>query len=393
MRFAAAKHDSKRMQHFNRRAAAATLARAALLLLLQPALAERVERAGLIVDGVSPAPAALTAAWERYAQAPENRLLGWLADDSLLIARRDGRHVRAYRTGPAPATPEPLTFLEGDVGGAAAHPYDPQRLAVRLLGTDGHARLYAQRVGEPSAQPLTGPGAHDDAPLWAHDGRQLAFASDRRNGRDFDVYLIEAGSAAGPRLIIGGGGRWRVLDWALDDRALLLRREDGPHDERLFIASVADGSLRSVDAPRDDRPERARVPAARFTPDGRAILYLRDAGPEGFVRLQRLGLDDSVPRDVTPPLEHDVDCFDIGADGRYLAYAWEDNGFSRLAILDQRSREPVVLPRGLPLGIIRALRFDRGGTRLAIETDSSTTPASARCATWPGSGVLGWSAL
>lgn len=379
------------MQQFNRRTAGSAIAAAGLLLaLLQPASAGRVERDGLVEDGVAPAPAALGAAWARYSLPREARLLDWLADGSLLVASRlDGR-VQARRVDTPLAGPGQRGLLAQDVAGAAAHPFDPKLIALRVLDADGHAQLYSQRVGDEAALALTDASARDDAPLWAHDGRRLAFASDRRNGRDFDVYVIETGSAAAPRLVIGGGGRWRVLDWSLDDRSLLLRQEDGPDAARLFLADIAGGSLRAIDAPAADRPARAHIPAARFTPDGRAVLYLRDAGADGFVRLRLASLDGQASRDVTPPLDHDIECFDVSADGRYLAYAWEEAGFSRIAIVDQRNRVELVPPVGLPLGIIDALRFDRSGTRLALEAETATAPPDVHVIDIAAAAVTRW---
>jgi dipeptidyl aminopeptidase/acylaminoacyl peptidase len=378
------------MHHLNRRTTGSAIAAAGLFLALQPAVAERVERDGLVEDGVAPAPAVLGAAWARYSRARATRLLDWLADGSLLVAPRVDGAVQAQRLVAPLATPEQFTFLAQDVSGAAAHPFDPKILAMRVLGADGHAQIYSQRVGDAGALALTDAGAHDDTPLWAHDGRRLAFASDRRNGRDFDVYIIETGSAATPRLIIGGGGRWRALDWSLDDRSLLLRRDDDPNDARLFIADVASGSLKAIDAPASVRPARTRVPAARFTPDGHAVLYLREAGENGYLRLELASLDGSAPRDVTPPLDHDIELFDVSADGRYLAYAWEDAGFSRIAVIDQRSGTEIALPMGLPLGSINALRFDRGGTRLALETEAATTPPDIHVIDLAANSVTRW---
>ena len=165
------------------------------------------------------------------------RLLDWLADGSLLVASAGGG--QAYRLGGPLAALQPLGAPGQEIADASAHPFDARWIAVRALGADGHAQLFTQRIGDHAAQALADAGARDDAPLWAHDGRRLAFASDRRNGSDFDVYVVENGSAAGARLVVGGGGRWRVLDWSRDDRALLLRREMGPHDERLFVADLA----------------------------------------------------------------------------------------------------------------------------------------------------------
>jgi pimeloyl-ACP methyl ester carboxylesterase len=90
---------------------------------------------------------------------------------------------------------------------------------------------------------------------------------------------------------------------------------------------------------------------------------------------------------VTPPLAHDVEHFAVSADGRYLAYTWSEGGFSRLALTDQRNHLDLKPPAGLPFGVINALRFERSGTRLALEIESSTAPpdvfvADAATAAW-----------
>jgi dipeptidyl aminopeptidase/acylaminoacyl peptidase len=333
-------------------------------------------------------------AWARYQRPAGAHLLDWLADGALLVAAPADDGMQAWRVGAALATPQQLSFLAGSLSEAAAHPFDARRFAARA-GAAGRAQLYGLRRGEPAAQPLTDASAHDDAPLWAHDGRRLAFASDRRNGSDFDVYLIEEGSAAGPRLVIGGGGRWRVLDWSRDDRRLLLRREFGGGDARLFVADVASGALTAIDAPAGSRPVRMRIPAARFSPDGGSLLYLRDDGSDGFVRLKLAALDGSAPRELAAVADHDLEHFDVSADGRYLAYTWEEAGYSRLAIVDQRDHVALPPPANLPLGVVAALRFDRGGARLALEIEMATAPAdvyvidvaSATAARWTQSAV------
>jgi pimeloyl-ACP methyl ester carboxylesterase len=381
------------MQQFNRHAAGVAMVAAGLFLALTPARGARVEQDGLVADGVDPAPAALGAAWLRYQQARGLRLLDWLADGSLLIASAGGG--QAYRLGGPLAALESLSTPGQEIADASAHPFDARLIVVRTLGADGHAQLFSQRTGDHTAQALADAGARDDAPLWAHDGRRLAFASDRRNGSDFDVYVVENGSAAGARLVVGGGGRWRVLDWSRDDRALLLRREMGPHDARLFVADIATASLTAIDAPAADaraasQPPRLRLPAARFTPDGRAVLYLREGGAEGYVRLKVMSLDGSPPRELTPVLEHDVERFDVSSDGRFIAYTWEEAGLSRLGIIDQRNRVDLVPPAELPPGVVNALRFERAGTRLALAIETANAPpdiyvvdlATLGCARW-----------
>ncbi|MFO1410326.1 MAG: prolyl oligopeptidase family serine peptidase [Steroidobacteraceae bacterium] len=165
-----------------------------------------------------------------------------------------------------------------------------------------------------------------------------------------------------------------MLDWSRDDRRLLLLRELDADDARLYVVDVASGALTPLDAPDGRRPVRMRLPAARFTPAGDAVLYLRDDGEDGRVRLKLAPLDGAAPRALSTPMPHDVEYFDVSADGRFLAYSWSDAGYGHLAVLDQRAHALVALPADLPAGAIGRLRFDRGGTRLALEASTATTP-------------------
>lgn len=354
------------MQHFNRLAAIAALFLTTPLLILQPAHSQLIE------DGSQPAAPALAAAWARYGNVQGAHLAGWLADGSLLIREGvcDGAAsfiaARLVRIAEPLAEPEVLGPGDPCAAGAAPHPFDARLLAVQLQTADGHTQLHTRHIGEADSRPLTDASAHDDVPIWAPDGRSLAFTSDRRNGADVDVYIVGQESAGPPRLIAGGGGRWQLLDWSRDGRSLLLKRDGGTEAGRLFVADVASGSFRPIST--------ADVIAARFTPDGGAVLYSYSGDGSGFITLAQIAVDGTGLRTVLPRLEHDIEHFELSADGRYLAYSWRDAGYSHLGLLDQRNHIEVTLPAGLPQGVIHAMRFNRDGSSLAFEIGTTTTP-------------------
>jgi dipeptidyl aminopeptidase/acylaminoacyl peptidase len=362
------------MRQFNLRSSKRALAAASLLLAAAAAPAARIERDGLVADGLAAASPALLAAWMRYRDSDGVRLLDWLADGSLLLAVSGTHGSQAARIAAPLAPPVAVPGADG-LSDASAHPFDARRIALRRVDHPGHALLAVQDLDGAAVQTLEDAAARADTPLWAHDGQRLAFASDRANGAGYGVYVAEPGDAADAHLVTGGDGRWDVLDWSRDDRALLLRHELGAGDERLLVADVASGALTPIDAPAARSTERTRLPQARFTPDGGAILYLSDEGADGFVRLKLAALNGAPPRVLSPAMPHDVERFDISGDGRWLAYSWAEAGYSHVAVIDQRSHTAVPLPSGVPLGVVGALRFDRGGARLALEIATATTPA------------------
>jgi len=78
-------------------------------------------------------------------------------------------------------------------------------------------------------------------------------------------------------------------------------------------------------------------------------------------------------RSVTPASAWDVEDFDVSSDGRYLAYVVDDDGRSRLTVLDTQAKLELAAP-GLPEGRIGNLRFDRTGRRLAMSAESALAP-------------------
>jgi dipeptidyl aminopeptidase/acylaminoacyl peptidase len=76
---------------------------------------------------------------------------------------------------------------------------------------------------------------------------------------------------------------------------------------------------------------------------------------------------------VTPEALWDVEDFDVSPDGRYLAYVLNEDGRSRLAVLDLQSKFELAAP-GLPEGHIGNVRFDPTGTKLAMSAESPTLP-------------------
>jgi dipeptidyl aminopeptidase/acylaminoacyl peptidase len=116
-----------------------------------------------------------------------------------------------------------------------------------------------------------------------------------------------------------------------------------------------------------------RVAGARFAPDGRGVLVLSDAEGD-FQRLRYLDPEGAGTHDLTPAMDHDVELFDESADGHFLAYVYNDNGVSRLALTDQ-SRKLELAVTGVPEGVIRTLKFDPAGHRLAMTVATADSPA------------------
>jgi dipeptidyl aminopeptidase/acylaminoacyl peptidase len=353
---------------------------------------------------LAPADAIVERSLPRYLHWRAARFIGWLDDGSMLVATRFGETDQIHRVRSPLAAREQQSFEPEGVLAAAVEPQhadDFAYLSPRTAG--GGTALLLSQPGQPAVS-LTDGRFRDGAALWAHDGQRVAFSSNRSSGgtgstgreREIDVLDAAAAAPAAVRLIAGGNGyRWRLFDWSLDDRRLLLGRENVTSDSEpdgdkgtveleLFAADVASGALAPLALARKTEgkgaqpaPTPLRSRLARFAPDGRDLLLLRSGEGTGtgadFWQLQAVDPASSEMRALSVESTRDVELFDESADGHYLAYTSNDGGLSHLTLIDQQ-RKLDLNPGAVPPGVISSLKFDSTGKRLALTLESARSP-------------------
>lgn len=445
-------NDSKPMPHFTNRSTIAPLAaRAATLvstlattlaalLLAQPLWAERRTEGAVLYDGVPAASEELRAALSQYRVSSESRLLGWLANGELLVATRfdQGEQVERLR---APGEVQlALSHAGGALRSAATQPYHSQLLAYLADDSErGAPALYVQDAGGSSEHQLLPASNQPGAALFAHDGQRLAFSAQLAGNANADIYVADAAGSTPPhQLLSGAGERWQVLGWTRSDRALLVLRSsagapgtnsasagsagstgseaDMPSvtGDELWLIEVDSGAARRVDDPTAPGGAAARnsvrarssagtkpashIIQARLANDDRGVYFLSDRDSD-YMRLRYADLFGDALRDVGPAISHDIEQFDLSADGRYLAYGWNDNGYSRVSIIERPQSESALLQEtrvpGLPVGVVHDLQFARQGPRLAIDLGGSAAvrdvyvyePGSASAVRWTRSSL------
>jgi dipeptidyl aminopeptidase/acylaminoacyl peptidase len=329
-----------------------------------------------------------------YLESRSASFIDWLPDGSMLLLTRFGETTQVHRVRAPLSMREQLSFEPAGVIAAAAQPsQDAAFVALSARGA-GHTALLLQRPNEHALVPLTDGGYRDGAPIWAHDGKRLAFSSDRSGARNREVYLLDTSVQAGtPQLVAGGAGyRWEVFDWSLDDHRLLLGRqavdpEAGPGGSvsgefELYVADLEHADLAPLaPPPRTDRksappPATLRARNARFAPDGRRILLLSaadSAGDAGFWELHDFDPISGELRTVSTQSGRDVELYDQSADGHYVAYSVDENGASRLQLIDQQRKLELSVGAIGP-GLISTLKFDPSGKRLALTLESPAAP-------------------
>jgi dipeptidyl aminopeptidase/acylaminoacyl peptidase len=207
------------------------------------------------------------------------------------------------------------------------------------------------------------------SPRVGRDGTLLAYATNRRNGTDFDIVARDLRTGEERPFELGGwcdvagispDGRWIAAE----------RLGDRSGDSDLFLLDLATGEVHHA-TPHEGEAEYGR-PA--WLPDGTAFLAPTNAQHDTFV----IGRYDVASRSWTTVLESrwDLDCAADDA-GRSVLVGANEDGYSRLELRDPHTlelREEVPLPRR---GVVDSPVFSKDGSKLAFAFSSPTEPFDA----------------
>jgi Tol biopolymer transport system component len=180
---------------------------------------------------------------------------------------------------------------------------------------------------------LTDGKSRNMGPKWSNRGDRLAYVSTRRNGADLDFYVMDPAVKGSDHLLVQNeGGGWEVADWSPDEKTLLAVEAISVNESYLWLVDIASGRKTLV-TPKGG--EKILYVPVGFGADGKSIYVVTDRDNE-FQRIARLDLAGGPPKYLTHD-SWDVETTDLSRNRQLLAYSVDENGLSRLHLLDLRS--------------------------------------------------------
>jgi len=322
----------------------------------------------LTADGMPAVPMALVEKTRPYLEFRSGVFQGWnMADKSALILTRFGNVPQVHRVAAPLGDRKQLSFEADTIAGvSAARGRGDVTVVQKDVGGNEFWQLYTLANGRLTL--LTDGKSRNELGAWSHDGRWLAYSSTRRTGSDSDLYVIDPRDPRSDRLVaqVKGGG-WTVADFHPDGRRAVVLEYVSVTKVNPHLLDLASGAM----TPIGDHKKAISYGDAEFAADG-TLWVTSDEGSD----FQRLGtLDPRTGRftAVAPEQRWDVESFDIGAEGRFIAYVVNEAGVSRLKLLDIASRQ-VRDVTGLPQGVISSLQVAPWGT-IGVTVSSARSTA------------------
>ena len=319
-------------------------------------------------------PAELVARLAQYQSVRGAAFRGWAPDGTgILIGTRFGNSLQLHRVYEPGGRREQITFFDEPVSGMfVPRATDGSILMLMDAGGNENDQIHLLDRRNFQTRLLTDGKSRNKLGAVRQDGSQIVVASNQRNGRDVDLYVVNPRQPGSMTLLMQVNKQtWNVHDWSKDGKTLLISRYVSINETYPALLDVASGQRTELPLP---TKEKAGAGPMVFAADGKSVLIATDAGAE-FRRLMRLDLASNKYDALTDDMAWDVSDLAVEPESGDVALTVNEDGASRLYLLPRGTGPRRELK--LPLGIVAGLEFSPDGKRLGFTLARPDAPADA----------------
>lgn len=252
--------------------------------------------------------------------------------------------------------------------------YQPQ--AKNLLynkdaAGDEAFQFYLYNIATHESKILTDGKSRNTEPVWSNAGDKLIYSSSPPGGDGVELSIMNPFDPQTNRLLAQGQGHYlNAYDWSPDDRRVVFCDFASNTISSLSVIDVTTGETILLSSREESAGEY--FDASQFSKDGRGVYVITDRGSE-FRRLAFVDLATKQYKYISEHLKWDIEEFKLAPDGKTLAFLTNEDGISRLHLLDSVTckEKPV---SSLPIGIISDLKWHNNSVDLAFNLKSPQTP-------------------
>jgi dipeptidyl aminopeptidase/acylaminoacyl peptidase len=324
----------------------------------------------LVLEGIPKIPSSLAEEAGRYTEFRSAMLLSWHPTQrEMLISTRFGDTPQIHQVKFPGGARTQLTFYPDRVGGGSYQPRKGDNFVFsKDVGGNEFFQAYRYDMAVGNVTLLTDGKSRNTGGAWSNAGDWFAYGSTRRNGKDVDLYVINPSDPKSNRMLaqLEGGG-WQVVDWSPDDRQVLVVEYISINESYLWLVDVGTGE-KTLLTPKGGT-EQVAYPSGKFSKDGKGLYVITDKGSE-FHRLAYMDLVSHQASLLTSHISWDVEDFDLTRDGRRIAFLTNEEGISRLHLLETKTGKELTAPK-LPIGVIFGIEWHKNGRDLGFSLVSA----------------------
>ena len=344
-------------------------------MLAQPANQAAVLKPGdnLVVENIPSVPAAIAEKANQYGEFRSAGFEDWdPVKREMLIGTRFADVPQIHRVKMPGGDRTQLTFFPDRTGGGHFGPNGDYFTFSKDVGGGEWFQLYRYDLTSGDVTLLTDGKSRNTGRSFAHKDNRFAYSSTRRTGQDTDIWIMDPTNSKTDKMLLKlEGGGWGVADWSPDNTKLLVVQEVSANESYLWLANVATGEKKML-TPKSGE-EQVAYSGGPFSKDGKGFYTTTDRDSE-FQRLAYFDLATMKPTYLTTDIKWDVDEVDLSEDGKTLAFVTNEDGISKLYLMDTATHKyrPV---NGIPTGLIGGITFHKNNRDLGFVVTSARSTA------------------
>ncbi len=327
----------------------------------------------LVVENIPPIPAVMAERAARYTESRFAALYAWHpVKREMLIGTRFGDVPQVHWVKMPGGERQQMTFYPDRVLGAEFQPKTGNFfLFQKDVGGGEWYQFYRFDIASGNITLLTDGKSRNENPVFAHNDSRFAYTSTRRNNKDTDLWMMNAEDPKSDRMLLElQGGGWSPVAWSWDGKKVLLQNDVSINESYLWLVDVATGAKVLLTPP--VQGQQIAYHGVAFSKNDKGVYLTTDRESE-FQRLAYLDLATLQPKFLTVNIPWDVEEAGLSDDGKTLAFSTNENGISKLYLLDTASAKshPVA---GVPVGVLSGLRFHPNSRDLGFSVSSARSP-------------------
>ena len=328
----------------------------------------------IAADGVPAVPKSVSEMLGRYQNGKTASFQDWMPGRREVLFTTRATDTNQVFLAPSPGGERrQLTNFPDRVGGAQSRPGRGEVLVSADEGGAENYQVFLLDTKAGSSRRLTDGKSRNLSPRWSNSGKLLAWSGNARNGKDMDLYVSDPDAPGSTRIVKEVTGSWSVADWSPDDRTIAAVESISANETYVHLIDVATGKSEPITPRREGGAEPVAYGDVRFSKDGGSLYWTTDINTL-FLRLARYDRAAKAQTLLTEQIHWDVEGFDLSDDNRTIVLAANEDGLSKIHVLDVATGQELPGPR-LPAGQVGSIKFREASREFAFSLSSARSPA------------------
>ncbi len=330
----------------------------------------------LVMEDMPPISADVAVELARYQNVRSAAFQDWAPDGKgLYVATRFADVAQLHRVDVAGGARRQLTYGAEPIGGVAQQPGGSRLIYTQDAGGSEFSQVFLFDPDDGRATMLTDGESRNGAVAWDREGRRIAYQSTRRNGASNDIWVMDPEETDSARMVLPSpdGSWWGPVEFSESGSKVLV----------MNYVSIAASSVHLLDL---DTETNTRLAGGAddgganwpvgFDRDDAGFWLITDRGGEFMQLAWQPAARDAEAEIVTADIPWNVSEATLSHDRRRLAFTVNENGLSRVYLMDTETRRYVAVD-SIPTGTAFGLSFSPDDTHLAMTLNTPRTPSDA----------------